>query len=150
MKSCEVIYYCLETFKDIVVLDSWGEIGVYYNPNNVLKRGVYILTVKEKDGQNDRASNLDRSGIYRVNFCVRKITFENLFGALPKRPHAGGVVDMEFDFTKTNVIIPHSVYGYMGWISILNPLKESFENIKPLIQESYELSIEKFKKRKIT
>lgn len=48
MKSCEVIYYCLETFKDIVVLDSWGEIGVYYNPNNVLKRGVYILTVKEK------------------------------------------------------------------------------------------------------
>jgi hypothetical protein len=28
----------------------------------VLKRGVYILTVKEKDGDNDKGSKLDRPG----------------------------------------------------------------------------------------
>lgn len=32
-----------------------------------------ILTVKEKDGDNDRGSKLNRPGIYRVNLGDRKL-----------------------------------------------------------------------------
>ncbi len=46
-------------------MESWGEKGIFYNPGRVLKRGVYILTVKEKDGDNDKGSKLDRPGVYR-------------------------------------------------------------------------------------
>ena len=58
-KSCGVYYrcnkqtICLENLEGTVLVESWGEKGIFYNPDHVLKRGVYILTVKEKDGDND-------------------------------------------------------------------------------------------------
>lgn len=47
MKPEEILKYCLKNLKDTVLVDSWGEKGIFYNPNHVLKRGVYILTIKE-------------------------------------------------------------------------------------------------------
>ena len=67
MKPEEVLRYCLEHLEGTLRAESWGESGIFYNPGGVLKRGVYVLTVKEKDGANDRASQLNRPGIYRVN-----------------------------------------------------------------------------------
>lgn len=45
--------------------------------------------MKEKDGENDKGSALDRDGIYRVNLGMRKQTFLNMFNAVPKRPAKG-------------------------------------------------------------
>lgn len=148
MKSKEILEYCLENLEGTILVESWGEKGIFYNPNQVLKRGVYVLTVKEKDGNNDKGSNLDRENIYRVNVGLRKPSFEKIFGEIPKRPNAARTVDMNYDFTELNKIIPHPVYAWMGWISALNPSKETFEILKPLIQEAYEYSKEKFIKRK--
>lgn len=88
MKPDEILRYCLENLEGSTLVESWGEKGIFYNPGHVLKRGVYILTVKEKDGDNDKSSNLNRPGIFRVNLGVRKGTFLKLFGAVPKRPGA--------------------------------------------------------------
>ena len=54
------------------------------------------MTVKLKYGDNDRASDLAREGIYRINTGIRKDTFRKLFGDLPGRPKAGGIVDMNY------------------------------------------------------
>lgn len=148
MRPEQILEYCLEHFEGTIMAESWGEKGVFYNPGYRLKRGVYVLTVKEKDGENDTGSNLNRAGIYRVNFGLRKDTFKVLFGALPVRPAAGGIVDMNYDFTALDRLLPHPVYGWMWWVSILNPSEQSFEQIKPLIQESYEYSMTKFQKRR--
>ncbi len=40
-----------------------------------LKRGIYVLTVKEKDGENDKASMLNRHGVYRISIGLKKETF---------------------------------------------------------------------------
>ena len=149
MTPDEVLKYCLENLEGTVLVNSWGERGIFYNPGNVLKRGVYVLTVKEKDGDNDKSSNLDRENVYRVNIGVRKTTFIERFGAVPKRPAKGCTVDSNYDFSAIDQIIPHPVYAWMGWICSLNPSKETFEELKPLIQEAYEYAKEKFKKRKI-
>ncbi len=149
MEVEEILKYCLENLKDTVLVESWGEKGIFYNPNNVLKRGVYVLTIKEKDGDNDKGSNLDRENVYRVNLGIRKKTFIKLFNEVPKRPNAGVIVDINYDFTKLDKIIPHPVYDWMGWISVLNPSNKIFEKLKPFIQESYEYAVEKFKKRKV-
>ena len=61
MKPDEILKYCLENLEGSVLVESWGEKGIFYNPGHVLKRGVYILTVKEKDGDNDKGSKLDRA-----------------------------------------------------------------------------------------
>ena len=148
MTANKIINYCLENLEDVVLVNSWGERGIFYNPQNKLKRGVYILTVKEKDGENDSSSNLDRDGIYRVNAGVRKQTFLKLFGHIPARPQKGGIVDMNCNFTATDKIMPHPVYGWMSWLCCLNPSDETFEKIKPLIAEAYAYAKEKFEKRK--
>jgi len=148
MQSDEIFKYCLENLEGVVLAKNWGEEGIFYNPNNKLKRGVYILTIKEKDGDNDKASNINRDGVFRVNLGVRKDTFKEMFGFIPKRPPAGGIVGMDYDFTALDKIIPHPVYGWMAWISVLNPSKDKFEELIPLIQEAYVYAQEKFKKRK--
>lgn len=148
MTPDDILNYCLENLDGVVEINSWGERGIFYNPGRVLKRGVYVLTVKEKDGNNDRSSQLNRNGTFRVNLGMRKQTFQNLFGELPKRPAKGRVVEMSYDFTNTDTIMPHPVYAWMGWICVLNPTIETFESLKTYIQESYEFAKEKFSKRK--
>lgn len=147
MKLSEILKYCLENLEETVLVNSWGESGIFYNPANRLKRGVYVLTVKEKDGDNDKSSNLNRENIYRVNLGVRKKTFIEMFGSIPKRPAKGCTVDMNYDFSTTNQIIPHPIYAWMGWICSLNPSEKTFQELKPLIQEAYEYAVEKYKKR---
>jgi len=148
MKPDEILKYCLDHLEGSILVESGGEKGIFYNPGHALKRGVYILTVKEKDGDNDKGSNLDRPGIYRVNLGVRKGTFIKLFGAVPKRPGAGEIVEMDYDFSVTDQILPHPVYAWMSWLCVLNPAEDTFEALKPYIQEAYEYAKEKFAKRK--
>ena len=74
--------------------------------------------------------------------------FVEMFSTVPARPSKGGIVDMKYDFSATNQILPHPVYAWMGWICILNPSEQTFTKIKPLIQEAYEYAKEKFKKGK--
>ncbi len=149
MKSEEILKYCLENLEGTVLVNSWGEKGIFYNPDNKLKRGIYILTIKEKDGDHDKSSNLNRDGIYRVNLGVRKQTFTDMFRTVPKRPEKGGVVDMDYDFTETDKIIPHPVYAWMSWICSLNPGKETFNELKPLITEAYDYAKEKYQKKNL-
>ena len=144
----DVLKYCLDNLDGVVTVDSWGEHGIFYNPGGVLKRGVYVLTVKEKDGENDKASRLNRDGVWRVNIGVRRATFRAMFGALPGRPAKGGVVDVPYDFAARDVIMPHPVYGWMGWICVLNPSEATFRQLMPLITEAHEYAAEKFRKRR--
>lgn len=148
MKPDDILKFCISYFEGTVLVESWGEKGIFYNPYNTLKRGVYVLTIKEKDGDNDKSSNLNRDNTFRVNLGIRKKTFEGLFGEIPKRPSAGNIVDMNYDFAEVDKIIPHPVYAWMGWISVLNPSKETFETLKTFIEEAYGYSKEKFSKRK--
>lgn len=145
----DVLQYCLKNLEGTVPVESWGERGILYNPEKRLKRGVYVLTVKEKDGENDSASNLNREGIYRVNVGVRKQTFTRLFGPAPKRPEKGGVVDMPLDFSVVDQLLLHPVYAWMGWVCVLSPSEQTFEALRPLIQEGYEYAKEKFEKKKL-
>ena len=149
MKPDEILKYCLKNLDGTVLVSSWGEQGIFYNPEGKLKRGIYVLTVKEKDGDNDKSSKLDREDIYRVNLGVRRSTFSSMFGTIPKRPDKGCVVDMDYDFSLTDTILPHPVYAWMGWICVLNPSETRFEELMPLIQEAYEYAKEKYAKRKL-
>ncbi|MCI8491081.1 MAG: hypothetical protein HFJ04_12735 [Lachnospiraceae bacterium] len=146
MTPDKILEYCLMQLEDTVLVNSWGEKGIFYNPQNKRKRGVYVLTVKEKDGENDKSSDLNREHIYRVNLGIHKDTFIKMFGFIPKRPPKGGVVDMSYDFSAVNQLIPHPVYGWMGWICVLNPSEKMFEELKPLVREAYEYAREKYNK----
>lgn len=147
MKVDNIFNYCVSNLDDVVLTDNWGERGIFYNPNGILKKGVYVLTIKEKDGENDKSSSLNRSNVYRVNVCLKKETFIKMFDYIPKRPEAGQIVKMDFDFKKMDTIMPHPVYAWMGWVCVLNPSEKTFKELKVMIQESYDFAKEKFAKR---
>lgn len=148
MTPDDILKYCLAHLDGVVEVSSWGERGLFYNPDGLLKRGIYILTIKEKDGENDGSSNLSREDIWCLNIGLRKTTFQHLFGEIPKRPTKGKTVDIQYDFTAVNTLIPHPVYAWMAWVRILNPSEESFEQILPLIQEAYDYAKDKYRKRR--
>lgn len=139
--------YATSTFEGVVVAENWGERGLFYNPNGKLPKGIYILTFKEKDGPNDKASDVNRDGVYRINLGLSKERYRSLFGEKPKRPTAEEIVDTGHDFEKLDEIMPHPVYGWMSWIGILNPSPDTFETLKPLIAEGVELAKVKYAKK---
>ncbi len=144
----DIIAYMKDTYgENVQQNNNWGERGMFYNPGSVLPKGVYILTFKEKDGANDKASQTDRDNVYRLNLGLSKQAFTSLFGAMPKRPAAGGIVDTGHDFTQLNHIMPHPVYGWMSWIGVLNPSHATFETLKPLIDTAVMSCEKKFKQR---
>ena len=55
---------------------------------------------------------------------------------------------MDCDFTEIEKIIPHPVCAQMSWVCVLNPTAQTFEALKPLIDEAYAFAKEKYAKKK--
>jgi hypothetical protein len=127
----------LTAYDGVVPIQSWGETSFFYNPGLALARGAYFCTLKEHDGENDRASALDRPGVYRLSFGVPPSTYARLFGPRPARPGKGGVVEGPWPFTALDRVTPHPVYAWMGWLSILNPSADTFAELRPLLGEAH-------------
>jgi hypothetical protein len=51
------------------------------------------------------------------------------------------------DFSTKDVIMPHPVYAPMSWLGVLNPSDATFEQVKPLLAESYELAVRRHARR---
>jgi hypothetical protein len=131
-------------FAGLVPKATWGETSLFYNPDGVLPNGVYFCTVKEHDGANDRASQLDRPGVFRLAVGLPPGRYEQMFGPRPARPPKGGVVLTADDFTATDVLMPHPVYAWMGWVQVLSPSAATFAEMQQLLADAYALAVEKY------
>lgn len=136
-----------ERFPGTVATEVWGETSLFYNPQGLLPRGVYFATVKQKDGENDRASDLNHDGVYRFNIGSTKPLFVDRFGPAPARPGEGKVIDSSWDFTELDVITPHPVYGWMSWVSVLDPSRQTLLELEPVIAAAFEKAKATFEKK---
>ncbi len=137
----------LERYSGVVSVAAWGETALFYNPGKALKRGVYFATIKEKDGENDHASHLDRDGLFRLNIGTSKPLFTQLFGPPPKRPAKGGIVEGDWDFTARDTVMPHPVYGWMSWVCVITPSHATLAALDPMIAAAYDKARGSFAKR---
>ena len=127
----------------------WGERSVFYNPERAAPLGVIFVSVKDHDGENDRSSSLSRPGVYRFAFCLAPAAYAERFGAVPGRPPKGGVVSLrDYDPARLDELMPHPVYAWMRWVHILSPSARSFEALRPLVDESFELVQARWKRRR--
>jgi len=138
----EILDDLLNRFNHLSVKRTWGETSLFFNPKGASAHGSYFVTIKESDGENDKASSLDRDDIFRVSFGISRNSYEALFGPKPPRLETG------HDFTQTNLLMPHPIYAWMNWLQVLNPSQETWNSNQNLIQESYELSKARLAKRK--
>ena len=120
----EITRWITATYPDTVVAEAMGatffSLDEKHWPNFAT-----VVTTDEHDMGNP--SDLARPGVFRLNIGVGKATFERLT-ADATNP----------DFAVLDRILPHPVYAKQRWIAILNPSRQTFDEIvKPLIEEAY-------------
>lgn len=117
----------LERYSGLICKNVYREMTFFYNPDQLLPNGVYVCTIKSEDGSNDKASELNRTGMYRLSCGLPPEKYCDLFGAKPKRPVKEKIVDLPIDFTALDQITPHPIYAWMGWVCVNTPSKDTLD-----------------------
>ena len=143
MDETAIANYISKTFDgvDVVVASrengapemAWGDSFFIYDPNRDLpetRRFPFATIVTQDYGEFDNLSNLNRPGVFRLNVGISKKTYDELFGAGDNH-----------DFSALDTLMPHPVYGQNHFVCVLNPSDETFESVKPLLAEAYEIAV---------
>ncbi len=160
MDEASITQYSTDTFDgiDVVVASrdagspevAWGDSFFSYDPGRQLppNRRFPFATIVTKDyGDFDCASQLNRPGVFRLNIGVSKDTYRSLFGSQPSPPGPAGVVNTGHDFTALDQLMPHPVYAPQSWVCVLNPSVATFQAVRPLLAEAYQLAVSRYAKR---
>ncbi|MGQ0605089.1 MAG: DUF6194 family protein [Anaerolineales bacterium] len=133
MNESSVVDYITKTFPEVETTTSFGYIFFFYRS----ERKLPFATLISSDYDYDRLSNLDRPGVFRLNIGISKQTFQSLFG--PTK------VDVtSYDFTALDVIMPHPEYAQQHFICVLSPSEATFERIRALLAEAYDIAIRRY------
>lgn len=132
----------LDTIKaklaNVDIVDDQGNHMIFYNPDpEHVDRRMPFTTIVTNNAY-DTASNLERDSIFRINIGVKQTTYRERFGLLPKPAPDWGLVDTGYDYTQLDQLMPHPIYAAMGWVCVLNPSRQTWEEVLPLIAEAYE------------
>ncbi|MFC5930183.1 hypothetical protein D6T64_05525 [Cryobacterium melibiosiphilum] len=116
---------------------AWGDHFFYYAPNGQIPQNVQpYATIVTKDYPGDSASLLDEPGRWRVNVHVGRARFTELVGESPDG-FAGGDVSAR-DFSEPDAILPHPVYGALGWIAVVNPGERTAGTLLDLLRAAHD------------
>lgn len=147
MSPNQIVEEITRRLSGVAPKSSWGETSLFYNPGKLLPNGVYFCTIKDHDGENDRASSLNREGVFRLAIGLPPATYRKYFGDKPPRPAKGAIVNTGHKFNALNELMPHPIYAWMNWAQILSPSEEMFSRIFELIEEAHQAAVIKFNKK---
>jgi hypothetical protein len=129
--------YIIETFPDVETADNFGYTFFFYRDDHTLP----FVTIATADNEYDSISNLSRPGVFRINIGVSKQTFQALFGAEGFRVE-------DYDFTSLDTLMPHPEYAAQSFLCVLNPSDATFQQLRPLLAESYERAAKRYNRRR--
>lgn len=133
MNESSVVEYITNTFPGVETTTAFGYTFFFYRS----ERNLPFATLIASDTDYDHISNLDRPGIFRLNIGISKQTFQSLFGTTK--------VDVtRYDFTTLDVIMPHPEYAQQHFICVLSPSEATFERIRALLAEAYEIAVRRY------
>ena len=132
MDEGKIKEYILETFAGVNEIKDEGDSFFFYDTENRIP----FVTIVSSD-KYDSYSDLNRAGVYRLNIGTGKNVFREMF-SVEKIPTEGG-----YDFSELDVVMPHPEYGRVYWICVLNPSDATFEKIKLLLADAYDLAVRK-------
>ena len=136
MDEASITQYITTTFTGVDIVVAMNASFYFYNPEDGLpKDHRFPFATLVTTDEHDQFSDLNRPGVFRLNVGVSKQAFQSLFGSASEG----------HDFTALDRLMPHPVYGKMYWVCVLNP-DNTFEAVKPLLAEAYEMAVRKRKK----
>jgi hypothetical protein len=127
-------------FPDVRTQDAWGDTFLSYAPGPEIPPDTYFVTTTTQDSEYDRASALDRPGVWRLNLAVSKDTFRSLFG--PAVPDAGSAHDL----SALDTLMPHPSYAQAGWVCVVSPSRATVERLRHLFEEGYRQVVARFER----
>jgi len=129
--------YITSTFDNIETAVNMGYTFFFYRDDHMHAFATFASTGNEYE----KISNLDRTGVYRLNISVSRDTFQSLFGK--------GKIDVSaYDFTALDTIMPHPDYSSQYFVCVLSPSEATFEKTRPLLTEAYDIAVKRYNKRK--
>ena len=131
--------YITSTFENVKTTVNLGYTFFIYRDDDMLP----FATVASTGNEYEKISNLDRPGVYRLNIGVSRETFKSLFGT--NKPDISA-----YDFTALDIIMPHPDYSAQSFLCVLSPSEATFERIKPLLAEAYNIAVKKYNQRKVS
>ncbi|MCC6498440.1 MAG: hypothetical protein IT193_19515, partial [Propionibacteriaceae bacterium] len=109
---------------------AWGDRFFYYAPDGVVPNSQPFATVVTKDYPGEPESGLG-NGIFRVNVEA---------GRRDQGPVADpGVRDL---------VLPHSVYGHLGWVAVVQPGEGATAELKDLLREAHAAARRRWDRRR--
>lgn len=120
----EITSWITATYPDTVVARSMG--ATFFSLNDqAWPNFATIVTTDEHDV--GTPSNLAREGAFRLNIGLDKESFERVVGSA-----------IATDYSLLDVVLPHPVYAKQRWLCVLNPSRQTFDEIvKPLVAEAH-------------
>jgi len=143
MDEITITRYITDTFANVETTTTAGYTFFFYNSDHKMP----FATLGTQDDDYDRASNLNRASVFRLNIGVNKDTYRSLFGPPPSPPGSTGVVDTGHDFSTLDQLLPHPVYAPQSWVCVLNPSAETFQAVELLLAEAYDLAARRHARR---
>ncbi|MEU5896992.1 MULTISPECIES: DUF6194 family protein [Streptomyces] len=121
---------------------AWGDAFFYYAPDGRPPENVQPYgTVVTKNYPDDTASDLDLPGRWRVNVRVDRATFRDLTG---EEPHG---ITRPRDHATADRVLPHPVYGALGWVCVVNPGERTADTVVRLLRDAHEAARARFARR---
>jgi len=129
--------YITDTFEDVETAVNLGYTFFFYRDDHMHA----FATIASTGNEYEKISDLDRPGVYRLNIGVSRETFQELFGK-------GKVEVSAYDFTALDTIMPHPDYSSQHFLCVLSPGEATFEKLRPLFAEAYDIAKNRYNKRK--
>lgn len=121
---------------------AWGDAFFYYAPDGQMPQSVQPYgTIVTKNHPGDDASDLDPPGRWRVNIHVDRATFWELTGEKPRS------LSRRRDYAAVDNVMPHPVYGALGWISVVNPGERTADTVVQLLHSAHDAARARFERR---
>lgn len=121
---------------------SWGDVFFYYAPDGVVPKSQPFATIVTKDYPDDRTSRLNRPNAFRLNISAGAAEFLKWTGHEPREP-----ATHDIDPGTADVVIPHPVYGRLGWLSVVNPGPHTASPIQDLLRTAHHLARTRHQRR---
>ena len=129
--------YITSTFENVATVINFGYTFFFYRDEHMYA----FATIASTGNVYEKISNLDRPGVYRLNIGVSRDTFQALFGTQK--------IDVStYDFTVLDTIMPHPDYSSQHFLCVLSPSEATFEKIRPMLAEAYDVAMKRYNKHK--
>nr|WP_296065577.1 DUF6194 family protein [uncultured Actinoplanes sp.] len=116
---------------------SWGDRFFYVGPD---RRRPFATIVEHDVPGFDEDSRLNRPGVFRLNVELGRTEFARRFGFEPARfeEHRG-----EFDFARTDRLVPHPGYALHGWASVVVPGPHLRDDLDALLAHAHARAVDR-------